>query len=159
MTNKHQGYFLVFTSHFDRDRGLDQGRLILEHIDRGHQNIWKATSSHRRGQGKESFHNWGGMLPPAYRCPLVTQLRVNTTPINLAHVRGVDGNFYKISPYEMKTDKGGKRSDFGIHLDKNADGSLGCIVMSQKNFSDFQNTLTRLRSEGVSELPLVVGYS
>ncbi len=157
--NAHMGYLLVFCAHYDRDKGLDYGRLILEHIDRGHQNIWKAVSSHRRGQGNESFHIWGGMLPPAYRCPLVTQLKVTTTPINLAHVRGVDGNFYPISPYEMKTDKGDKRGDYGIHLDKNHDGSLGCIVMNQKNFSDYQNTMTRLRAEGVNKLPLVVGYS
>lgn len=159
MMNSNQQYILVFSAHYDRDRGLDYGRLLLEHINLGHQNIWKAISSHRQGQGYQSFHNWGGLLPPAYRCPLVTQLKVATTPINLSHVKGVDGNFYRISPFAMTTDKGGKRSDFGIHLDKNNDGSLGCIVMNQKNFSDYQNTMTRIRNEGVTSIPLIVVYS
>ncbi|MGD1920402.1 MAG: hypothetical protein ACFCAD_16885 [Pleurocapsa sp.] len=113
----HKGYHLGFVAHGDRDVGLDQGRLILEHIDRGHQNIWTAATSHRRNQKLDSIHKRGGMLPPAFRVPLVTQLTVSATPINLSHVRGVDGNFYQISPYEMVIDKGGKRSDFGIHLD------------------------------------------
>lgn len=159
MNVNHKGYFLVFVGHGDRDKGLDQGRLLLEHIDRGHQNIWKAASSHRRNQTLGSIHSWGGMLPPAYRVPLVKQLTVSTIPLDRKSVKGIDGNFYQIFPSSMTTDKGGKRGDFGVHLDKNHDGSLGCIVMNQRNFSEYQNTMTRLRAEGVNELPLIVGYS
>jgi len=44
-------------------------------------------------------------------------------------------------------------------LDANVPGSLGCPVLNQDNFNDFENTMTRIRSEGVNSLPLIIGYS
>lgn len=157
--NDHKGYSLFFAAHFDRDKGIDNGRLLLEHIDRGNQAIWIALSSHANGQKIEGFHKRGGMIPPAYRVPKLAQWTVRTNPIDLSHVKGVSGNFYEISPFEVTTDKGGSRGDFGIHLDANVPGSLGCIVMSTKRFRDFENRMTALRQEGVTKLPLVIAYS
>ena len=159
LTKGHSGYMLIFSAHFDRDKGIDCGRLLLEHIDRGHQEIWIALSSHLRGQQREGFHAKGGMLPPAYRVPRLHQWSVNTNPIDLSHIKGVSGNFYKISPYEVVTDKNGNRGDFGIHLDGNVPGSAGCIVMGATRFRHFENTMTRLREERVRKLPLIVAYS
>lgn len=155
----HQGYFLVFSSHYDRDKGIDQGRLALEHIELGHQNIWKAWSSHVAGQKSWSMHRKGGYIPPAYRCPKVHQWKVDPYPIDLKQNKGVQGNFYKIEPFQVKTDRGAVRGDFGIHLDANAPGSLGCIVTDAERFRSFENTMTRLRKEQVSKLPLIVIYS
>ena len=156
---KHKGYLLTFASGFNRERGIDVGRLVLNHIDRGHQSVWKAWSSHVNGQEKEGFHQRGGMLPPAYRCPKLRMWKVKTNPNPMPHVAGVSGNFYKINPHEVVTDRGGHRGDFGIHLDANHPGSLGCIVTDRDRFLDFENTMTRLRAEGVSEIPLIVVYS
>lgn len=159
MKYQHRGYSLFFAAHFDRDKGIDQGRLLLEHIDKGHQQIWVALSSHARGQQREGFHQRGGMIPPAYRVPKLAQWKVQTSPTNLSHVKGVSGNFYKILPFKVTTDRNGERGDFGIHLDENVPGSLGCIVLSKKRFRDFENTMTRLREEKAIEIPLVIAYS
>jgi hypothetical protein len=159
MSKSISGYYLIFAAHFDRDLGIDTGRLCLEHLTKGHQQIWIAWSSHASGQQHEDFHQRGGLIPPAYRVPLLAQWWVDTIPLDLSHVRGVDGNFYKINPHEVKTDKGGTRSDFGIHLDSNAPGSLGCIVTDEERFRSFENVMTRLRQEGVFKLPLNVVYS
>jgi hypothetical protein len=35
---------------------------------------------------------------------------------------GVRGNFYKITPFEVTTNQGAVRGDFGVHLDANAPG-------------------------------------
>lgn len=152
-------YVLVFSAHFDRDRGIDIGRLLLHHLATGHQAIWKAYSSHSSGQDAECFHERGAMIPPAYRVPKLPQWTVATRPEDSSDVVGVGGNFYRISPYSVVTDRGGVRGAFGIHRDANAPGSLGCIVMSDDRFIDFENAMTRLRAEGVIQVPLVVVYS
>lgn len=132
-------YFLLFSSHFDRDAGLDMGRLSLNSLIRGTLKIWLASSSVSTKQGSESFHVSGGYIPPQYRVPGLAKWMVNLLPIPLDHIKGIDGNFYRIDPYEVTTDRGGKRSDFGIHKDANVPGSMGCIVMS----SDLEENASR----------------
>lgn len=152
-------YFLLFTLHFDRDRGLDQGRLSLNHLDDGTFDIWLATSSISTKQGKESFHYRGGLLPPQYRVPKLKNWSVDLNPIPMPHTRGVEGNFYRLLPFEVRTDRGGVRSDFGIHKDANTPGSMGCIVMSDRRFAEFEAKMQGLRIAGVNRLPLFVQYS
>ena len=152
-------YFLSFSAHFDRDKGLDQGRLCLRHPELGTQNIWIAATSTRLKQYPESFHERGGILPPEYRVPGLRNWQVLTDPIPMPNTPGVNGNFYKINPHEVKTDKGGTRGDFGIHWDGRSPGSLGCIVMTKDRFDDFENTIAKLRSLKVRQLPLFVTYS
>lgn len=151
--------FLLFSLHFDRDNGLDFGRLSINNFQQGTTHIWKATSSYAAKQYAESFHERGGMLPPQYRVPDIPFWTVNTTPIDLGHVKGVAGSFYQIAPFAVTTDQGGKRSDFGIHQDANAPGSLGCIVMSGDRFWEFEQAMTQLRHRGETDLPLFVQYS
>ncbi len=152
-------YFLLFTQHFDRDNGLDYGRLSLNSLSGGTETIWKATSSTAAKQYPESFHVRGGLIPPQYRCKKLPNYTVMTKPIPLPHIKGVEGNFYKIEPHFVMTDKGTQRSDFGIHLDANYPGSLGCIVMSADRFSVFEETMSRLKADNVKEVPLFVQYS
>lgn len=152
-------YFLDFSMHFDRDKGLDQGRLCLRHIEKGTLEIWKATSSTTVRQYSESFHYRKGLIPPEYRVPGLKSWQVNTKPIDLSQNKGVKGNFYKINPHEVKTDKGGVRSDFGIHKDANVPGSLGCIVLTDERFRDFEKEMSQLSKQGVDSLPLFVTYS
>lgn len=152
-------YFLIFSSHFDRDIGIDVGRLVLHHLKFGHQKIWISYSSHASGQEREGFHKRGGILPPQYRVKDLPHWTVFTIPEDSSHVKGVEGNFYRISPYEVVTDMGGVRSAFGIHRDANAPGSLGCIVMSDDRFADFESEMRSLWLSGVNEVPLIVVYS
>ena len=152
-------YFLIFNSHFDRDKGLDVGRLSICSIESGTIQIWMAASSHSTKQYPESFHERGGYLPPEYRVPGLNNWTVDTRPVDLTHVKGVEGNFYRIEPFEVQTDRGTTRSDFGIHLDANAPGSLGCIVMSGDRFSSFEQWMKTLRMNSCKKLPLFVHYS
>lgn len=151
-------FFLNFTGHYDRDRGLDWGRLRLDSLSEGNIKIWIATSSISTKQGRESFHQRGGLLPPDYRCKGKIKWSVSLNPIYLP-VQGVEGNFYQISPFQVVTDRGGIRSDFGIHRDANSPGSLGCIVMSDDRFSQFETEMNKLRARGILKLPLFVTYS
>lgn len=150
-------FFLIFSAHFDRDKGLDYGRLSLNSED-GMIQIWMATTSTANKQAPESFHQKGGMIPPHYRCGIPCW-QVQTIPIPMPHVQGVAGNFYKIDPHLVKTDKGGERGDFGIHLDANTPGSLGCIVMNGDRFHSFEAEMKKLAGQGVKQIPLFVQYS
>lgn len=151
--------FLLFTQHFDRDKGQDYGRLSLNGLSDGTTHIWMATSSYATKQYPESFHERGGLLPPQYRVKDLKNYTVNTTPIDLSNNKGVAGNFYQISPFAVTTDRGGQRSDFGIHLDANVEGSLGCIVMNSARFQQFEQAIVKLRNAGVAQIPLFVQYS
>ena len=156
----NHAYFFVFSGHFDRDKGLDMGRLTLNHLETGIQDIWIASSSSAGRQYPENFHKRGGFLPPTYRTKNVKKYEVETKPLNLKHVKGCEGNFYKITPFKVETDQGGTRSDFGIHLDANKPGSLGCIVMDLYRFQDFEKTITLLRHKGnIKSIPLFNQYS
>lgn len=149
-------YFLLFSSHYDRDRGLDRGRLRLCSLSFGAIEIWIASSSYSTKQGRESFHQRGGYLPPEYRVPGLKHWEVKTNPIYMPNVKGVQGNFYQLLPFEVVTDRKGKRSDFGIHKDANVPGSLGCIVMSDNRFAQFEKWMESLAKKGIEKLPLFV---
>ncbi len=150
---------LFFSQHYDRDKGLDYGRLSLNSLSKGVIEIWKATSSIASKQHPESFHERGGLIPPCYRCNNLTKYTVDTKPIPLPHVKGVEGNFYKINPHFVVTDREGQRSDFGIHLDANVPGSMGCIVMSNHRFKSFELEIKNLRENGIKEITLFCQYS
>lgn len=152
-------YFLNFCGHYDRDKGLDQGRLRLDSLLQGNIDIWIAASSISTKQGHESFHQRGGYFPPDYRCKPKVQWSVKLVPIPMPTVKGVEGNFYQISPHAVKTDRGGERSDFGIHLDANVPGSMGCIVLTSIRFRQFENQMELLRAKGILKLPLFATYS
>ncbi len=152
-------YFLIFNSHFDRDKGCDQGRLSICSLKKGTLDIWFACSSHSTKQYAESFHERGGYIPPEYRVPGIDNWFVETNPIDLRKHKGVQGNFYKILPFEITTDKGGKRGDFGIHLDANLPGSLGCIVMNKKRFAEFESWMKIVSKDKIKTIPLFIRYS
>lgn len=155
-------YFLDFTMGLDNDRVLEEGRLVLRSIDekgngRTHT-VWVATTSTSNKQKPEDFHQKGGVIPPEYRAG-IRSWTVQTTPIPMPQVKGVEGSFYKIDPHIVTTDKGGVRGDFGVHLDANAPGSLGCIVMNKERFASFEKEMTNLKKQGVKQVPLFVTYS
>ena len=152
-------YFFLFSMQFDRDRGLDSGRLSLNHLTKGHQEIWIATSSTADKQGPEDFNLKGGLIPPQYRCG-IKNWTVATKPIPMPQIKGVEGNFYKIDPHLVKAQPSCmERGDFGIHLDANMPGSLGCIVMYGDRFNAFEFCMANLARQGLLSIPLFVQYS
>jgi hypothetical protein len=156
-------YTLLFSFGFaPKGAGLKQGRLLLrDTASDSTKAVWTATSSLAGKQYAESFHERGGLIPPAYRLKKGSggDWRVETVPVPLPNVKGVSGNFYKIVPFEVVTDQNGKRSDFGIHLDANVPGSMGCIVLNKTNFTEFEEKMKSLAKEGIKQVPLVVIYS
>lgn len=157
-------YFLVFCLPYDRVYGLDQGILSLNHMGQTltTRKTWEATSSIASKQNPEDFHQKGGLLPPHCRIPQLSDgtggfkpWMLQTKPIPMPHVKGVEGNFYKINPHIVQTDKGKERGDFGIHLDANMPGSLGCIVMDKANFKDFEHRMSWV-AKRCAEIPLLV---
>lgn len=152
-------YFLSFSGHFDRDAGLDQFRLRLDSLSKGCIDVWLATSSISKRQGREAFHARYALLPPDYRLVPKKHYQVNLNPRYQPHTKGIEGNFYQILPIEVKTDRGGTRSHLGIHKDANLPGSLGCIVMSGNRFANFEEQIAKIRNMGIIRIPLLVTYS
>lgn len=149
-----QDCFLMLCLHYDRDPNLDYGLLRLISLDLGDLLTLKCTSSTVNRQQRENFHLWGGMLPPDYRVPGLNRYLVETKPKDLRHIKGVESNFYKINPHRVVTDGGKVRSDFGIHLDANVPGSLGCPVMSADRFAKFEEKMAIFPEYNMDVLPM-----
>ena len=131
---------LVFSMHLDSSWDLNKGRLALIDTDGGILGRWVATS----GLGAyQDIGGWskqgGGVIPPTYQCnPTFDNYWVETKPIDLSHVRGVEGMAYPITPWEVRTKQGVSRSDLLIHLDANVPGSMGCVVVvGEDEYADF----------------------
>lgn len=158
--SKINPYVLVLSGHYDRDPGLDQYILALIDCRKGQINEWRCTSSHANGQQKGDQHKKGGLIPPVHHVPKLKRWEVDLDPIYMPKHKGVRGNFYRILPFTVTTSKGGVRGDFGIHLDANAPGSLGCPVMNQYNWDDFEETIDYIRTRNIFKtIPLFPLYS
>lgn len=119
-----------------------------------------ATTGQRFYQGIGSCNKKGkGGIPP---CKIVgiDKYTVSLRPIFMPQVRGVEGNFYQIFPFEVLVDQYGKktaRGDFGIHRDANVPGSAGCIVIpSGEHWQEFEELMKKLQDKGVKTLDLFV---
>ena len=151
---------LVFSGHYDRDPGLDSYIMALTDDKQGQINEWSVTSSHVNGQQRGDQHTWGGLIPPVHHVRNLDKYEVLLIPEDSSDVVGVGGSFYRILPYKVTTKNGTDRSALGIHRDANNPGSLGCIVMNDFNFTDFETTMANLRREyHVDRIPLFVFYS
>ena len=151
-------YYLVYSGHWDRDKGLDYGRLTLNHLHDGNLRIWVATSaSASRQKYNDQFKRYGAL--PANNVTTTRKYHILTVPEDSRHIRGVEGNFYRIYPNNIITIRGTRRNACGIHRDANLPGSLGCIVMSAYRFNDFEQVVGNLKEQKITEIPLQVQYS
>ncbi|WP_208346504.1 hypothetical protein [Aetokthonos hydrillicola] len=150
---------LFFTMPLDETRELNRGRLFLIDETQGIVGRWVATSSTGDKQGVRDWNVRGGVLPPTYELsePLPFYC-VAVNPVNLKHVKGVEGNGYPITPFEVKTKGGGTRSDLLIHRDANVPGSMGCIVLPSGEFTDFEKVFAAKCKE-YKQVKLLVGYT
>jgi hypothetical protein len=151
--------FLIFSMQLDNTPELNRGRLALYDFERGILGRWVATS----GLGMyQKIGGWskqgGGVCPAAYQCnPTFANHWVQTNPVDLSSVKGVEGNAYPITPFEVRTKEGVTRSDLLIHRDANVPGSMGCIVMNDDEFADFEKTF-KLESAGIDKVKLWIQY-
>lgn len=84
---------------------------------------------------------------------------LTTKPIDSRGVKGIDGNFYSITPETVHLpDK--TRSGFGIHADKNVPGTAGCLgVTNDSDWKRFQAQFVKITKLGIDKIPLVITYN
>jgi hypothetical protein len=137
--------FLIFSMPLDNTPELNRGRLVLYDWEKGQIGRWVATS----GLGMyQKIGGWskqgGGVCPAAYQCnPTFANHWVQVAPVDLSDVKGVEGDAYPITPFEVRTKEGIERSDLLIHRDANVPGSMGCIVLPGDEFADFCKVFNR----------------
>ena len=125
------------------------------------QNLkFMATSGLSHYQGIGSCNKKGrGAIPP---CEFIgiPNYTVSTKPIFMPGIRGVEGNFYQILPFEVSViqyEKKTKRGDFGIHADKNTKGTAGCIGVSPGiHWEKFQDIMLKTLLRGEETIDLFV---
>lgn len=147
---------------YNRTEKFRFGRLYLQankkHLKfqatSGLQNYQKQSDCWQRGKAG---------IPP---CELVSILAYNveTTPIHMPKTRGIEGNFYRIYPFNnyVKMSHGVyTRGDFGIHQDAGTKGTAGCIGITKgMHWKVFQIEMQNLVVQGISSVDLFVpvGY-
>jgi hypothetical protein len=139
--------FLMFAMSLDADSNLNRGRLMLLDRQRGVIGRWVATSGLGSYQDVGDWnHIGGGVIPAPYQLlKPVPWYKVAIEPTDLRAVKGVQGNAYAITPFELETNKGVTRSDVMIHNDANVPGSMGCIVLEGDGteFDEFELVYSR----------------
>lgn len=136
---------------------LLEGQLILQGLN-GVLETWKATSGCVGYQFKGSQRLKGRGCLPSHLQIDRDGYTVALAPVDLTPLKGVEGNFYRILPFEVRVN-GIIRGDFGIHRDANVPGSAGCIVITREaDWKKFEKTMLLVRGAGIRELPLKVNY-
>jgi hypothetical protein len=137
---------------------LKESQLLLSgllelHCEGKKVNAYKATSSLAGRQYPGSWELKGGPIPPG------NKYTVKLNPLWMPNVRGVEGSFYEIAPFEVPTN-GATRGDFGVHFDANVPGSLGCVVLStQTGWDAFRRDAKMITTKGATSVPLAVVYT
>ena len=154
-------YILFFHMQLGDNSSLETGRLEL--IDTTANRIvdrYIATSGCPGNQGQADQTAKGRGPIPRTDLAQIGSYFVATNPIDLAAVRGVEGDFYVISPGRVDLKSGQIRGDFGVHFDANVPGSAGCVVLeTQEGWKGFQAQMKQIAAEGINQIPLFIGYS
>lgn len=150
---------LIFHNHLRDSDSLLKGRLVLIDADTSKiLNTYIATSGLPNWQSADETNLVGkGSIPETIK--VGATYHVDTVPVPLPGVKGVEGNFYRIIPYIVLVD-GIKRSDLGIHRDANVPGSSGCIVLTTSTgWLGFEADMCKLAKIQLASVPLIVSYS
>ena len=152
-------YKLKFVLDTARTGQLIIGTLTL-YQDGSNINSFKATSSYPQNQYDGTWNKIGGLIPPTTEVIKHTGsgLSVATTPLIL-DVKGVNGEFYPISPYNMDTDDA-NRGDWGIHRDIDPrPGTMGCIgIKTEPGMQALIREMRLIASVGIKSIELEVVY-
>lgn len=123
--------------------GLNQGRLSLWDYEHGLIYRWIATTSHDGRQGWEDWEKIGGVHPPNYSMPMADWFWLETKLIIQPGQPVSEGYLPKyLANNTWTTLKGNVRSQIMFHEDENAPGSMGCIVMSKKEWVSFKSVMS-----------------
>lgn len=156
MSNQYKLKFVLDTN---RTGQLIIGTLTL-YRDGSEVNSFKATSSYPQNQFDGSWNKTGGLIPPTSEVieHCGRGLTVKTTPLIL-DIKGVNGEFYPILPYNMDTD-GDNRGDWGIHRDIDPrPGTMGCVgLKTEKGMTALIREMKVIANTGQTTIPLEVVY-
>ena len=146
---------LLYHQHLMKNSDLIEGRLLLLDSESPTvANNYIAASGLPNNQTFDCLSSRGRGSIPANNIIGIDHYQVSTTPLYMPSVKGVEGNFYKISP-DTVTINGVERGDFGVHFDANVPGSSGCVVIR----TAFQEDMKAIFTSGVKQMPLLVSYS
>lgn len=151
---------LFFHQQLEPNTKLISGRLLLiDTTANSIKNIYIATSGQANYQSSGALATRGkGPIPPVTDIG-IPSYTVDTIPLYMPDVRGVEGNFHKINPHMVQIEGVG-RGDFGIHFDANVPGSSGCVVLrTTKGWQAFQEDMKNLATVGLQQIPLLVSYA
>lgn len=153
---------LFFSMQLDSTPQLNIGRLFLMDLDKGGiTNWWMATSGIGDWQDRGDWsHQGGGVIPPTYKLKGCNFYRVSTKPV-WQSLGGIDTNTYAISPVAVVTQDGVERSELLIHRSRYSSpqsGSLGCIVLKDSEFKDFEKVFATTCGQ-LESVRLLVGYT
>lgn len=153
-------YLLLFHADLEDTSQLVEGRLIL--IDTTKNTIVETYIATSGLPGHQSFSDISskgkGPIPPQQEVNIVNY-SVTTTAIYMPQIKGVEGNFYSITPFAVSGNNI-NRSDMGVHFDANVPGSSGCIVIRTRvGWAAIQERMKKLASEGIKEVDLLISYS
>jgi hypothetical protein len=154
---------LHFVMQLDNTPALNMGRLFLIDPDqRGMVGRWVATSGLGNYQGVGGWsRQGGGCIPPTYQLSGNLSFYSVSTVSIWQDMNGLQSNTYKISPELVTTREGTQRSELLIHHSRFShpmSGSLGCIVLPEDEFSDFEKCF-KSECGHLSQVKLLVGYT
>jgi hypothetical protein len=145
-------YSLIFCLTPRRSDDLIIGVLHLKQDDKI-INSYQATSSLPGRQYWGSWERKGGLIPPRG----AEGYQMDISPLWMPDIKGVEGSFYQIWPFEVPTD-GATRGDFGIHFDANQPGSLGCVVLeTQKGWDAFRRDM-KMVAATQQQIKMLIDY-
>ena len=133
---------------------LEQATIILVN---GNSQVKFAGTS-----GLPGYQYWGASkIKRAGRIPTCKQSNISnyivaTNPLPMPHTKGVNGNFYAITPFIIDVN-GHPRGDFGIHRDANVPGSAGCPVITiPDHWIKFEVAMKVLADAKILSIPLFI---
>lgn len=150
---------LIFSQNLKESKSLLEGRLALVDLQSSQVlNLYSAASGLPQYQTVEALAVRGkGSIPPSNMI-IPKKYSVSTRAIALLSVKGVEGNFYQISPDAVNI-LDYERGDFGVHRDANVPGTAGCIgITTESGWVGFERDMERLSKNGCTSLPLIVFY-
>ncbi|MGJ5634237.1 hypothetical protein [Nostoc sp. CALU 1950] len=144
---------LTFSMKLSDSSSLVTGNLELIDLD-GKEIDYLATSGLCGYQDKDNIWTRArGPIPPG------SDYSVPTIPYYLS-TKGIEGNFFHITPDPITSSQGITRGEFGVHFDANGPGSAGCIVLIRKeSFNTFCERMKKIADAGVNSIPLKIVYS
>lgn len=145
-------YKLIFTMDLADNSNLILGNLKLIYPD-GEAIDYLATSGCASWQQQgDQWERAKGPIPQGF------DYKIPTTP-DWSDTRGIEGNFFHITPDPVASPTGLTRSEFGIHFDANVPGSAWCIVLCrQLGWERFCDRMRAIAKSGIDYIPLKVAY-